>query len=183
MKDVVAIIKELVNNKQFNNRAYKKPYPAMQNTGLLFLAILLSFTGCNEDEGQHPAPEINQNLYGTWQLVRTFNPAIGYWKPVSYNYTPYIKIQEEQIFEANLGTCATGEFVVKGNSIQFNYSCENFTCRASGFLCEDSFSFKDDFLLLDSEVFIGGISEFKKIEEEDIVEQPKEEKSICAFHS
>ena len=74
----------------------------MQNTGLFFLAILLSFTGCNEDEGQHPAEEINQNLYGTWQLVRTFNPELGYWRPASYNYTPYIKIQEEQIFETNL---------------------------------------------------------------------------------
>ena len=31
---------------------------------------------------------------------------------------------------------------------------------------------------MDSEVFIGGISEFKKIKEEDIVEQPEEEKSI-----
>ena len=149
----------------------------MQNTGLLFLAILLSFTGCNGDEGQHPTEEINQNLYGTWQLVRKYNPETG-WKPVSYNYTPYIKVQEEQIFETNLGACTTGEFVVKGNSIQFNYSCEHFVCGASGFLGEDSFSIKDDFLLLrspDSEVGIGGIGEFKKIEEEDIVESPTEE--------
>ena len=178
MKDVVTNIKELVNNKQFNNRAYKKSYPAMQNIGLLFLAILLSFTGCNGDEGQLPTEELvaetNQNLYGTWQLVRKYQLETG-WESVSYNYTPYIKIQEDQIFETNLGGCATGEFVVKGNTIQFNYNCENFACGASGFLCEGSFSFKDDFLLLDSEVVIGGISKFKKIKEEDIVEDPTEE--------
>ena len=123
----------------------------MKNMSLLFL-LLFILSGCNDHENnrqQNPP-----SIYGIWQLIESYSD------PGRTGEGKWIKTNDEYSYEILInGTfnstkyneCSTGLYSIskEKKTISFTFSCDDFDpCEASSVLCNESFSFDNQYLIL-----------------------------------
>ena len=138
----------------------------MQNIGLLFLAILLSFTGCNGGEGQLPTKEVKQEenpIHGTWQLQKIWLGNVGDLPPTVSEFSDeyyLVTFKINNTFSSNIPEfrfCQDG--LIKGNFslgvddydykhfVELSYPCASIDKKRKETI-KYSYSFENEYLFL-----------------------------------